>query len=243
MISLDYHPIIALSPAQRVQASGQLTRMTRKLSLAGQRRNRPSLQGDDWGRHIAKLWISIDFIPQGNETMWIQDSVALAQQLHHIFETANIPYFITGGVASSTWGEPRATRDLDVVIQVSDRTNLAQSLETAGYLVAGLDSNTVQITHQQEITTADLIVAPDNEWERSRFSRRIWLEELGLWFISPEDLILSKLRWGQGKSDKQTRDVISILNITPNLDRPYLQTWADRLNIQLLLADVIQGKK
>jgi hypothetical protein len=243
MICSDYNSVIALSPAQRLQAGSNLTRMTRTLSLAGQRRNRPQLRGDDWGRHIAQLWIGIDFVPSGHEAMWIQDSVALAKQLHRIFETANIPYFISGGVASSTWGEPRATRDLDVVIQVSDRTPLAQTLQEAGYLVAGLTSNTIQITHQQDITTADLIVASDSEWERSRFSRRIWIEELGLWFISPEDLILSKLRWGRGTSDKQTRDVIGILNVTANLDLLYLQTWADRLNIQDLLADVLPDER
>jgi len=33
-------------------------------------------------------------------------------------ERANIPYALVGSVASSIYGEPRATNDLDVVIQI-----------------------------------------------------------------------------------------------------------------------------
>ena len=33
-------------------------------------------------------------------------------------EAADIPYMIGGAVAAWAWGEPRATRDLDLVIQI-----------------------------------------------------------------------------------------------------------------------------
>jgi hypothetical protein len=50
--------------------------------------------------------------------MWVQDPGAIAQLLHPIFEQFNIPYYITGGVAAILYGEPRTTRDLDVVINL-----------------------------------------------------------------------------------------------------------------------------
>lgn len=45
---------------------------------------------------------------------------AATLDLHNIVEEVNILYYyIKGGVASSTYGEPRTTRDLDVVIAIS----------------------------------------------------------------------------------------------------------------------------
>ena len=41
--------------------------------------------------------------------------------LRHLL-TASIPYMVTGSVASSYYGEPRATRDLDVVIEPDQRS-------------------------------------------------------------------------------------------------------------------------
>jgi hypothetical protein len=41
---------------------------------------------------------------------WIQDSLSLAATLHSIFEQLGVLYYITGGVASSTFGDPRTTR-------------------------------------------------------------------------------------------------------------------------------------
>lgn len=60
-----------------------------------------------------------DFQPKGiDENMWIQDSISLAGELHQLFELINIDYYVNRGVASSIHGEPRSTRDLDLVIEV-----------------------------------------------------------------------------------------------------------------------------
>ena len=241
MQSNNYQTIIAASPIQRLETMAQLTHTARRLSLLGQRSLHPDLQGQDWGRHIAKLWTGKSFTPGDNEMTWIQDSLGLAQQLHPIFEAVGIPYFVTGGVASSAWGEPRTTRDLDVIVMVSsdNRQVLGAALEQAGFLVAGLDSSTIQITHQTEITTADLIVSSGNTaWEKEQFKQRASLG--GLWLASPEVLILSKLRWA-GKSEKQQRDIIGILKASP-VDIQYLRKWAKTLNLESLLEQILQAE-
>ncbi len=237
MQSSDYTTVISTPPAQRLEAMARLTHVVRRMSLLGQHQRHPDLAGEMWGRHIAKLWTGIDFVPYGDEMSWIQDSLGLAQQLHPVFEVAEIPYFITGGVASSAWGEPRATRDLDVVIRVgSDRDRLVSALECAGYLVAGVDSSTIQITHQTDVTTADPIVAEESEWDRERFATRRLVG--GLWVSSPECLILAKLRWGRGQSGKQRRDIEGILQ-AGDVDRAYLQKWAEKLGVSALLREII----
>lgn len=58
-----------------------------------------------------------------------------------IFEATGIEYVIWGGVAASAYGEPRFTRDMDVVIRLSydDVDILARLLEEDGYS-ASLDA-------------------------------------------------------------------------------------------------------
>jgi len=238
MQSSDFTTIVAATPEQRLATMAELTRVARRISLLGQHSLWPTLQGDDFGKHIAKLWTGQDFIPGGDEMTWIQDSLGLAQQLHPIFEAAGIPYFVTGGVASAAWGEPRTTRDLDVVIAVgANRQKLGTALERAGFLVAGLESNTIQITHQTEITTADLIVlSGQSAWEKEQLKQRRALG--GIWFASPEVTILSKLRWAD--SDKQRRDIQGILKTAP-VDQQYLAHWAKHLRLEQRLQNLLSN--
>ncbi len=55
-----------------------------------------------------------------------------------IFEATGIEYVIWGGVAVVTYGEPRFTRDMDVVVRLrySEADTLARLLEETGYSVS-----------------------------------------------------------------------------------------------------------
>jgi hypothetical protein len=56
---------------------------------------------------------------------------------------------------------------------------------------------------------------------------------------SPEDTVLRKLLWfreGGEVSEKQWRDVVSVLRISGDmLDDAYLTSWASRLDLEVLL--------
>src|SRR6185436_1535696 len=54
---------------------------------------------------------------------------------------------------------------------------------------------------------------------------------------SVEDTILAKLRWYQmGQSGRQWEDLLGILAVSgKNLDRAYLDEWAQKLNVTELL--------
>ncbi|MBD2462577.1 hypothetical protein H6G89_16145 [Oscillatoria sp. FACHB-1407] len=58
-------------------------------------------------------------------------------------------------------------------------------------------------------------------------------EQQELYFASPEDTILNKLRWGKrSQSEKQWRDVLGILKVqVENLDYGYMADWANQLGI------------
>jgi len=186
----------------------------------------------------------VDYVPQGNDMTWIQDSITLAAQLHPIFASLGLPYYITGGVAAIAYGEPRTTQDLAVVlsIQLSAIGTLATVLEQAGFYVPGVDDavsgrmQTLQATHQQSIARADLVIARDDDFAHIQFERKQQhplADGTEVYLVSPEDLVLNKILWGQSsRSEKQWRDVLAILKTQgDSLDYAYLQTWAERLGI------------
>ena len=215
------------------------------MSLEAQRQQHPNLSSEAFARHIARCWLQEDYpigyVPSGYEMTWIQDSGSLAAQLHQIFEGLNTPYFITGGLAAIAWGEPRTTRDVDIVlaVQPTEIRPVVTALESAGFYVPGVEDvisgrlKTLQITHMETISRADLIIASDED--QALFQRRRSLSFSGtgnLYFASPEDVVLNKLRWGQqSRSEKQWRDVLGILKTQSRLDLVYLRQRAAETDV------------
>ncbi|MEL6893523.1 MAG: hypothetical protein AAFP84_18165, partial [Actinomycetota bacterium] len=72
---------------------------------------------------------------------------------------------------------------------------------------------------------------------RAEFARRIPARVAGVdvYIASAEDTILAKLEWGKtSNSDRQFKDALAIA-MTQHVDRQYLATWADELDIVDLL--------
>jgi hypothetical protein len=234
---------------QRLIMGTSLMRSARNLSLSALRYQYADLAPQDFSRKVAEAWLQefcpVEYIPTTHPMVWIQDSIGLASLLHPIFDRLSIRYYITGGVAAIAYGEPRTTQDLDLVLEIEREAiqRLATELEGAGFYVPGLDDavsgrmRTLQVTHMESISRADLVIAGEDSWDLLKFDRRweIPIEGLGhLFFASPEDLILNKLRWGQrSQSEKQWRDVQGIFKVKGStLDFDYLKLWAERLALR-----------
>ncbi|NEP19528.1 MAG: hypothetical protein F6J97_21990 [Leptolyngbya sp. SIO4C1] len=229
--------------SDRLAMSAALTQGARKLSLAGLRKTFSDLETDEFSRKVAFIWLGHrwpdGFCPKGEPMTWIQDSVQLAKQLHPIFERIGIPYYITGGVAASTYGDPRTTRDLDIVINIdrSDIELLAETLEQEGFYVPGVEDvmsermRTLQIIHTESVLQADLVISGGSDWDLLKFQRRQLTDDL--YFASPEDVILNKLRWRlRSQSEKQWRDVLGVLKVQgTQLDFDHLQQWAAQMEL------------
>ncbi|WGV28651.1 hypothetical protein [Halotia branconii] len=240
-----------LSLAQRIKMFAAHDSGIKKLCLAGIKLRHRDAPLEEIRRIFARAMLaekfSLEFELKGvDESMWIQDSITLAGELHQLFVSINIPYYVSGGVASSIHGEPRSTRDLDLVVKVEiDQIDLlVKTLEAAGYycpvgavedLKQGYEGM-LNITHTETIANADLYITDTSPFAVSQMARRILPNLDGIppfWIASAEDVILQKLHWGRGsQSEKQRRDVLGILKLqAQNLDYAYLTAWAERLNV------------
>jgi hypothetical protein len=244
---LTFHLLRQRTAGERLRMAASLTRSARKLSLCSLRQQFGYLSPTQFAKKIALAWLQENcppnYIPTGESPMWIQDSVSLAIKLHPIFEELGISYYITGGVAAISYGEPRTTQDLDLVMAISPDVidRLSDALTEAGFYVPGIDDvksgrmRTLQIIEMESISRADLVVAGTDEFERLKFTRRrvIEFEGTALYFASPEDVILNKLRWRQRSgSEKQWRDVLGVLKVqAENLDYGYMREWAEQLGL------------
>lgn len=166
-------------------------------------------------------------------------------------ERLGIPYMLTGSLATSYHGRPRATHDADIVIDPSaDQLDaLTRDLDTEGFYVdadgarAALrlrrQFNVVETRYACKI---DLIIRKDRPFSREELSRRRRVD-LGanrvVSMVTPEDAILSKLEWARksGDSERQLRDAAGVLEINPELDRGYIERWV----VQLGVADLWRG--
>jgi hypothetical protein len=252
---LDFYLLRQRSGQDRLRMAAALMRGARQLSYDCLSRQFTHLSSPQFARKLAEAWLQEDcpahYIPSGSKMTWIQDSAQLATQLHQVFEAVGVPYYVTGGVAAITYGEPRTTRDLDVVVAVAPENlgQLGAALEEAGFYVPGMEdvgsARTLQITHIESISRADLMVAAIGEYEQLKFDRRRlcpFPDGTEIYVAAPEDLILNKLSWGQqSQSEKQWRDVLGVLKTQQEaLDFVYLAEWGERLNLLELLERVIR---
>ena len=172
-------------------------------------------------------------------------------------EGLGIPYMIVGSFASSAYGLVRSTQDADLIIdpRPEQAIPLVEAFTGEFYVDAGLVEEAIRrrlsfnVIHLQTFFKIDLFVLPDAAFARQEFARRRrWpvsaLEGGEVWIATPEDILLSKLRWyrdGGEVSELQWRDVIAILKSQGRrLDLPYLQAWAAEVGISDLLQQAMQ---
>lgn len=162
-----------------------------------------------------------------------------------VLEHAQVPYMLTGSVASSAHGMPRSTRDIDIVV---DPTR-----EQLQLLMREFPSDRYYADEQQALQAfskrsqfnvidsdtgwkVDFIVAQDSAYGRAAFARRMQVEISGVtvYVASPEDVVISKLQWAkQGASDRQLQDAKGILDVQGDkFDFAYIKRWVRELRLE-----------
>jgi hypothetical protein len=165
-------------------------------------------------------------------------------------EAAGIEYLIGGAIAAWAWGEPRATQDVDMVVDIPLQAagRLSKELGKRDMLIPPeiiLDSILEQRAdipispvHMLSGFKADLYpVRTGDDLRRSAFERRQLVDfgpPFGEVFIhSPEDLILYKLLYfSLSRQTKHSRDIAAILRAkSDQLDYPYIENWVNRFGL------------
>ncbi len=171
-----------------------------------------------------------------------------------------IRYAIGGSVASALYGTVRFTRDADISVEsfssVADRlyTLLKSEFYVSKQAMAqALKSHgSFNIIHLETVFKIDIFVQGPGEFEqrlfdRSRMQRLSDTSRRDVSVVSPEDIILLKLRWFRetdGTSQHQWSDVLAVLAVQrERLDFEYLMEAARKLGLKELLTRAIDEAK
>jgi hypothetical protein len=178
------------------------------------------------------------------------DAVGVALRVGAAIDAAGGAYFVGGSLASSLQGEPRATNDVDIVLQlpIGRVDQLVAALgpdfevDTDMLRDALLHGRSCNIFYLPFVMKVDLFGVGSSPFDESEFARRRPVVVRGaetLVVKTPEDTVLRKLLWyrqGGGVSDRQWRDVVEVLRVSgAEMVPTYLTEWARRLNLTDLL--------
>ena len=163
----------------------------------------------------------------------MSEELEVLKEVARQLERAGIPYMITGSIAGNCYTVPRMTRDIDIVVELSERDigRFVRLFENDYYLEPQTVREAVKskrmfnLIHDEYVIKIDFVVRKDTPYRRREFSRRkrIAVDNQYLFVVAPEDLILSKLEWAKGsRSEVQLNDVRSLLRHVKGLNRRYL---------------------
>ena len=182
------------------------------------------------------------------------DAEDLVERVVSILDNIGIEYMIGGSFASSHYGEPRMTRDVDFVADIREEhiPAMMQHFSAADWYI---DDEMILDAIKTE-SSFNIILLP-TMYKADFFCRRLYAwgqEEWGrrtrkhidseyikreIVYASPEGMILQKLLWyrmGGEVSSQQWRDIQKMLvTQEPTIDKEYLKKWAAVIHVTDLL--------
>jgi len=178
----------------------------------------------------------------------IEVTIRVAQ----VLEKLNIPYLISGSLASALYGMVRTTQDADIVaeMQLEHLRPFVSALQDEFYVDEEMIAESIRrhsnfnIIHRESMFKVDVFIPHLRPFLKSQLARVqkqtfLFEAEVSAKFSSPEDIILAKLEWyrlGGEVSERQWRDILGVLKTRAGeLDLDYLQKWANELKVSDLL--------
>jgi hypothetical protein len=179
----------------------------------------------------------------------VSDELDVLKSVTAQLDGAGIPYMVTGSMAANFYTVPRMTRDIDLVIELSERDvdRITRLFQQEYYVDRDMvqravrDQTMFNMIHNALVVKVDCVVRKETDYCREEFARRRAVSIAGrqVFLVSPEDLILSKLDWAkESRSQMQLDDVRNLLRSVQGLDTAYLTRWADRLGLSSLYREV-----
>jgi hypothetical protein len=154
----------------------------------------------------------------------VNQEAIIARVVEALVETG-VPHMVAGSFASSFHGEPRMTRDADIVID-ADEASARRVVTILGFKI-------------------DLIVKKARLFSAEELRRRRpgLLAGRSVDFATAEDTVLTKLEWARmGSSEPQYGDAVGVIRVQGDrLDWRYLERWAGELGVADLLERARRG--
>jgi hypothetical protein len=171
-------------------------------------------------------------------------------------EEVDLRYFITGSIASSYYGVPRFTHDIDILlaIGVKEADEVFNLLRDHGYISkegiaeALSGSGMFNFIHGESGLKIDFWISKGDLFETSCFARcrKVEISQGFFAFMgSPEDVLLHKIYWDHlMPSERQIRDAQGIIAVQASrLDVEYIMEWAKNLGIKEKVETLLTEKK
>lgn len=173
-----------------------------------------------------------------------------------VLEKMGINYAVCGSLASSAHGMIRTTMDVDLIADLRQEhvSMFVALLKGSFFIDAEMIHSAIEhhrsfnIIHLESMFKVDIFTPTQRVFDQNQLSRRqetkLGEEQIRLFILSPEDIVLAKLEWyrlGGELSDQQWRDILGVLLIKQDqLDRDYMQKMADQMNTTDLLERAFQ---
>lgn len=178
----------------------------------------------------------------------------LLKAITSLLQRAHILYMVTGSVSVIFYGRPRASHDIDFVVDAKrkdiGRITKAFSTLSDEFLVGAKDIETAivqnhhgfNVLHLPTMLKLDFWLLKDDAFDKERFRRKKRVKLFGqeMIFASPEDTILKKLLWyRESKIEKHLIDAAFVYQIQGKmLDKNYMQQWAKKHKTTKLLQEL-----
>jgi len=170
----------------------------------------------------------------------------IALRVAEALDACDIPYLLAGAFSSNHYGIPRSTKDADFVLQLKSAVgeNFSRALGEPFELDPQLSFETNTGTFRQIAKyrgspfIVELFLLSNDPHDQERFKRRRAVHLLGrkFWFPSPEDVIITKLRWARSRDKDDIRNVMSVQR--GKLDWPYIEKWCKEHGTIALLQEI-----
>jgi hypothetical protein len=163
-----------------------------------------------------------------------------------VMEQLQVPYMICGSVAAMAYGEPRLTKDLDVVVALlpSKISQFTEAFAQAGFYCPPVESiqeefqrrGMFNLLHMESDTKIDCIFLGVDDYDVEEFRRRrrvAFTEQMEAMMARPEDIIIGKLQYYRmGQSEKHMVDIRGMIAVSGGeIDFEYIDRWAGELGL------------
>ena len=178
------------------------------------------------------------------------ETESLTLEVIDILEREQVPYMLVGSFSSNLFGVPRSTHDLDLVVELGDRSIhvISRHLGPEFYLQPQMAFESVMGTPRHIIDVQstqfkiEIFRLRGDAHDQERFSRRVHVRWNGrmVWVASPEDVIVMKLRWLAGlRRNKDFDDSLQVATMRrESLDWGYMERWCDRHGTREILEEI-----